>query len=57
MAACWIALVAPFAYVANTGSGDISEYLIRDGAVTLVNPIPRSPARQFHTCRSDESRY
>lgn len=37
-AACWIALAGHFAYVANTGSSDVSEYHIAaGGAVTLVN--------------------
>jgi 6-phosphogluconolactonase (cycloisomerase 2 family) len=37
-AACWIALAHDFAYVANTGSSDVSEYHIaNNGAVTLVN--------------------
>jgi 6-phosphogluconolactonase (cycloisomerase 2 family) len=37
-AACWIALARDFAYVANTGSNDVSAYRIgEDGKVTLVN--------------------
>jgi 6-phosphogluconolactonase (cycloisomerase 2 family) len=37
-AACWIAVADDFAYVANTGSNDVSEYHIGDnGTVTLVN--------------------
>jgi 6-phosphogluconolactonase (cycloisomerase 2 family) len=37
-ASCWIALARDFAYVANTGSNDVSGYHISDnGTVTLVN--------------------
>ncbi len=42
-AACWIALARDFAYVANTGSSDVSEYHISDsGTVTLVNATAAS---------------
>ncbi len=42
-AACWIVLARDFAYVANTGSNDISEYHIGDnGTVTLVNATAAS---------------
>lgn len=37
-ASCWIALAGDFAYVANTGSNDVSSYHVSDnGTVTLVN--------------------
>jgi 6-phosphogluconolactonase (cycloisomerase 2 family) len=37
-AACWIVVARDFAYVANTGSNDVSAYRIGDdGKVTLVN--------------------
>lgn len=37
-AACWIAEAREFAYVANTGSSDVSQYRIRgNGGVTLVD--------------------
>ena len=42
-AACWIISAHEFAYVANTGSNDISQYRIRaDGSVTLVNATAAS---------------
>ncbi len=42
-AACWIAVARDFAYVANTGSNDVSEYRLGDdGAVTLVNATAAS---------------
>ena len=41
-AACWIATARGFAYVANTGSGTVSQFRIEDGQVTLVNPVAAS---------------
>ena len=42
-AACWIALARGFAYVANTGSNDVSAYSIdKTGAVTLLNATAAS---------------
>ncbi|MBV8194307.1 MAG: beta-propeller fold lactonase family protein, partial [Candidatus Dormibacteraeota bacterium] len=42
-AACWIATIDGHAYVANTGSNDVSEYRIdSNGNITLVNAIEAS---------------
>jgi len=42
-AACWIVAARDFAYVANTGSNDISQYRVRgDGSAVLVNAIAAS---------------
>jgi 6-phosphogluconolactonase (cycloisomerase 2 family) len=42
-AACWIAIAGHYAYVANTGSSDVSEFHIADsGAVTLINATAAS---------------
>lgn len=39
IAGCWIAAARGFSYVANTGSGTISQYSIdSSGTVTLINP-------------------
>ena len=43
VAACWIAVAKHFAYVANTGSNDVSAYGIDDnGAVRLINAAAAS---------------
>jgi 6-phosphogluconolactonase (cycloisomerase 2 family) len=42
VAACWIASARDFGYVANTGSGSISQYRIQNGRVTLLNPVAAS---------------
>jgi 6-phosphogluconolactonase (cycloisomerase 2 family) len=42
-ASCWIATARDFAYVANTGSNDVSAYHVSDsGRVTLVNATAAS---------------
>ena len=42
-AACWITRAREFAYVSNTGSGDVSQFRVTgNGAVTLVNPVAAS---------------
>ena len=38
-AACWITPAGGFDYVSNTGSGDVSQFLVAGSSVTLVNPI------------------
>ena len=38
-AACWVASARGFAYAGNAGSGDVSEFRIDGGAVSLVNPV------------------